>query len=342
MVKFSCKKCGQKLNVEDKHSGKRVKCPKCGSIRVVPDNSDKIKFDCKNCGHKISVPQIHAGKKGKCPKCKNPVVVPSLNKGPADGAETFSIVCSMCDETIQVPETSRGQTVRCPECGGYIETSSGGVMGESDASIPPRTDEAPYQEETEEYEESVGADKRIIVGIAAVAAVVVVGLIILVVVLRSSGSRPAERPEALRGQQQVAATDSRPQPVTSDTQAEEPVEAVPLPKPGDVVGNAVTNSIGMKLVYIPAGSFMMGSSDSAAQLAREYDVGRVSFDHEFPQHQVSISKGFWMGQTEVTQGQYESVMNTQPWSGRPLQQSCCMGDLGTCSGVLHEAESAGR
>jgi formylglycine-generating enzyme required for sulfatase activity len=34
-------------------------------------------------------------------------------------------------------------------------------------------------------------------------------------------------------------------------------------------GKVITNSIGMKLVYIPAGSFMMGSSRSATQLAPE-------------------------------------------------------------------------
>jgi formylglycine-generating enzyme required for sulfatase activity len=89
-----------------------------------------------------------------------------------------------------------------------------------------------------------------------------------------------------------------------------------LPKPGD----AGTNSIGMKLVYIPAGSFMMSSSHSAAQLAREYDVDESWFAAEFPQHQVRISEGFWMGQTEVTQGQYKSVMNAQPWSGKPVAQ----------------------
>ena len=94
----------------------------------------------------------------------------------------------------------------------------------------------------------------------------------------------------------------------------EPV--IPPPKPGD----AVTNSIGMKLVYIPAGSFMMGSSHSAAQLAREYNVVESWFADEFPQHQVRISEGFWMGQTEVTQGQYKSVMNAQPWSGKPVAQ----------------------
>ena len=163
-----------------------------------------IEFSCENCGQKLRVADDKAGKKGKCPKCENPVFVPSLNKRPAVGAGTFSIICSMCDKTIQVPETSRGQTIECPECGSYIETSSGGALSGSDASVPPRSDEDLYQEETEEYEESEGVDRRIIVGISAVAAVVVVGLIILAAVLRSSRSRPAERPEGLRGQQQLA------------------------------------------------------------------------------------------------------------------------------------------
>ena len=101
MIEFSCTKCGQKLNVEDKHSGKRVRCPKCGEVGFVPDNSDKIEFHCDSCGQSISVPKIHAGKKGKCPKCKNLVVVPSLRRGPLGDTGTFSVVCSTCEEIIQ-------------------------------------------------------------------------------------------------------------------------------------------------------------------------------------------------------------------------------------------------
>ncbi|MBL7188175.1 MAG: formylglycine-generating enzyme family protein [Phycisphaerae bacterium] len=71
-------------------------------------------------------------------------------------------------------------------------------------------------------------------------------------------------------------------------------------------GKVITNSIGMKLVYIPAGSFMMGSPST--------EEGR--FPSEGPQHEVGISKVFLLSQTEVTQGQYESVMDAQPWSGR--------------------------
>jgi formylglycine-generating enzyme required for sulfatase activity len=83
------------------------------------------------------------------------------------------------------------------------------------------------------------------------------------------------------------------------------------PKQSDIE----TNSIGMKLLYIPAGSFAMGSGDSAAQLAEDYNATKEEFERELPQHPVRISEGFWMGQTEVTQGQYLKVMNERPWSG---------------------------
>ncbi len=82
----------------------------------------------------------------------------------------------------------------------------------------------------------------------------------------------------------------------------------------------IVNSIGMKLVYIPAGSFMMGSGHPATQLAEEYSEGQGRFEDEFPQHPVRLSRGFWMGQTEVTQGQYTAVMNARPWSGKAYVQ----------------------
>jgi formylglycine-generating enzyme required for sulfatase activity len=71
---------------------------------------------------------------------------------------------------------------------------------------------------------------------------------------------------------------------------------------------AVTNSIGMNLVYIHLGDFMMGSPDSE----------KDRFNHEGPQHKVKISRGLWMGIYEVTQAQYQSVMGTNP--------SCFKGD----------------
>jgi formylglycine-generating enzyme required for sulfatase activity len=63
----------------------------------------------------------------------------------------------------------------------------------------------------------------------------------------------------------------------------------------------VTNSIGMKLRLIPAGKFMMGSPGTESYRS----------DNE-TQHRVSITKPFYMGETEVTQEQYQKVMGTNP------------------------------
>ena len=62
----------------------------------------------------------------------------------------------------------------------------------------------------------------------------------------------------------------------------------------------ITNSIGMKLVLIPAGEFLMGSPDS----------DKDAQDDEKPQHRVRITRPFYLGATEVTVGQFRRVVET--------------------------------
>ena len=64
----------------------------------------------------------------------------------------------------------------------------------------------------------------------------------------------------------------------------------------------ITNSIGMKLVLIPKGQFMMGSP--------RYEEG--GSDYETHQHEVEISQEYYLGVYEVTQAQYMRVMGTNP------------------------------
>ena len=64
----------------------------------------------------------------------------------------------------------------------------------------------------------------------------------------------------------------------------------------------ITNSIGMKLVLIPAGEFMMGSPDSDP----------IAGSEEKPAHRVRITKPFYLGVYEVTQGEYQRVMGGNP------------------------------
>ena len=77
----------------------------------------------------------------------------------------------------------------------------------------------------------------------------------------------------------------------------------------------VINSLGMKFVKIPSGSFMMGSGISASQVASQYGGKEKYYKDEHPQHRVTISKRFYMQTTEVTQGQWAEVMGKKPWSG---------------------------
>ena len=64
--------------------------------------------------------------------------------------------------------------------------------------------------------------------------------------------------------------------------------------------DTLTNSIGMEFVRIEAGTFMMGSN-------------RPAYNHdERPIHQVTISRPFYMGKYEVTQGEWNALMDDNP------------------------------
>ena len=65
-----------------------------------------------------------------------------------------------------------------------------------------------------------------------------------------------------------------------------------------------TNSLGMQLRMIPPGTFQMGSPN-----------GHGDSD-EHPQHEVTLTKPFWLGIHEVTQGQWQQLMGTAPWKGK--------------------------
>jgi len=73
-----------------------------------------------------------------------------------------------------------------------------------------------------------------------------------------------------------------------------------------------TNTIGMKFVLIPAGEFLMGSRDSADEVARKGRHLPAWYEDEHPLHRVRITKPFYMGIYEVTQAQYERVMGKNP------------------------------
>lgn len=70
------------------------------------------------------------------------------------------------------------------------------------------------------------------------------------------------------------------------------------------------NSIGMEFVKIPAGSFMMGSPTGSFIMGSPTSERDRSDDEK--QHQVTISKDFYMGKYEVTQAQWKTIMSSNP------------------------------
>jgi formylglycine-generating enzyme len=80
------------------------------------------------------------------------------------------------------------------------------------------------------------------------------------------------------------------------------------------LGTEFVNVVGMQLVLIPHGEFKMGSDDG--------------YDNQKPVHQVQIAKSFYMAMTEVTQEQWEKVMQSTPWkeTGRDKEKAKSNGE----------------
>lgn len=90
--------------------------------------------------------------------------------------------------------------------------------------------------------------------------------------------------------------------VPSDNSAEHP-HAIMIRK----------NSLGMEFVWIPPGKFMMGSSIAIEEAYERYKGYPIeSYKSEHPRHLVELTKGFWMSRYEITQKQYQAVMDANP------------------------------
>ena len=71
---------------------------------------------------------------------------------------------------------------------------------------------------------------------------------------------------------------------------------------GSHAGKEMENGIGMKLCWIPAGTTTV----------RGPNIRRPASPDQIIEMQVELPQGFWMGKREVTQGEYEKVVGTNP------------------------------
>ena len=71
---------------------------------------------------------------------------------------------------------------------------------------------------------------------------------------------------------------------------------------GENVTFPLTDTVNLEMIWIEPGTFMMGSPRN--------EPGRWSTE---VQHEVTLTKGYWMGKYEVTQAQYEAVTGSSPF-----------------------------
>jgi len=103
---------------------------------------------------------------------------------------------------------------------------------------------------------------------------------------------------------------------------------------------ALANDVKLKMLFIPPGEFQMGSP--ASEQNRDSDEDQVD---------VTLTQGFYLGETEVTQAQWSAVMGTEPWAGKsyikegptyPATYVTWNDAVAFCAKLTEQEQAAGR
>jgi formylglycine-generating enzyme required for sulfatase activity len=96
--------------------------------------------------------------------------------------------------------------------------------------------------------------------------------------------------------------------------------------------------LNLELIWVKPGSFTMGSPSDEPMRNKA----------EGPQTHVTFTKGFWLGKTEVTQGQYEALVGENPSGFKnvgkdgPVERVSWTDAMAFCKKLTEQERSAGR
>ena len=196
------------------------------------------------------------------PPVRNPTV---QQPAPAAGTDRMRLSCPSCDKKLRVTAQLAGKVVGCPNCKTKLQIATDLSRLTAVQERSPTNVEQP--------------------------------------VVRAGPATMVEAPSVAPATPPRLPAIEQPSLVGTDA-SQAKIDTAAKNQSSSSTGVArtdVTNSIGMRLQLIAAGTFMMGSPPS--------EPDRYADE---TQHRVRIGKPFYLGVYEVTQGQYEKLMGANP------------------------------
>jgi formylglycine-generating enzyme required for sulfatase activity len=108
---------------------------------------------------------------------------------------------------------------------------------------------------------------------------------------------------------------------SSEPSAASTVAPTPVPSDGTTAGQERTDAFGIAQVWVPAGTFTMGTDAKAiaALTAKDPPAWVASeFPSEQPAHKVTLSHGYWIDQTEVTMAAFKAFVDAGGYANQAL------------------------
>ena len=107
------------------------------------------------------------------------------------------------------------------------------------------------------------------------------------------------------------------------------------PTPGDDFNTPLSGGVNLGMNWISPGTFMMGSPE-----------GELGGGGDEILHQVTLTRGYWLGKYEVTQAQYEAIMGENPsrfkGTDQPVESVSWNDAMAFCEKLTEREQAAGR
>jgi formylglycine-generating enzyme required for sulfatase activity len=156
----------------------------------------------------------------------------------------------------------------------------------------------------------------------------VMGVVVLTAALLAgcSGSGASAAPAVASAAPSAAVASAAPSAAASGVPSTAPTAVptlapTPVPSDGTTAGQTRTDGSGIEQVWVPAGTFTMGSDAKAiAALEKSNPPAWVAseFPSEIPAHEVTLTNGYWIDRTEVTNAAFDAFVDAGGYTNQAL------------------------